>query len=415
MKILLVTFGSRGDLNPFLGLGLALKKRGTDVTLITWDIHEEIIKREGLNFIAAGGSYYQEMLKMDSADWYHPLKGMQLVSKYIFLGMMRPTYDILKQFDPQSTLIVSHPIAFGARIAAEKLNMPLVSICLQPSMLWSEQQPVYTSSTFVNKLPLFLRRNLLKLIDKYFLDRLYMPELNKFRAELGLKKVNKILSSWSVSPDRIIGFFPEWFANASDWPAQTKLAGFTLYDEEADKPLSPELQQFLAAGDAPLVFTYGSMMKQGHEFFAASIAAVQKLGCRAILLTQTPEQLPAFSSDKIMHVSYVPFRKLLPQVAGLIHHGGIGTTMQAIAAGIPQMIVPLLFDQPDNAERVVKLGLGISVPREKYSVENAMQNLQRLMQCEKIKKSCNEYQKKINFAEAEQKVVEWVLNGGLRA
>lgn len=409
MDILLVTFGSRGDLNPFIGLGISLKKSGANVTLISWSMHEDLVKREGLNFIGADGERHHEMMNHHSpADWYHPHKGTKLIAKYVFLDPIRPVYNIINQFDPKKTIIVSHPIALGARLAAEKNNIPLVSICLQPSMLWSNQKPVYSTNTFINRLPLLFRRMIMKGVDKWYLDRLYAPELNKFRSEIGLPKIKNVFSSWMLSPERIIGLFPDWFANASDWPSQTKLAGFTLYDEEADEPLSSELQEFLAAGAAPLVFTYGSMMTQGHDFFSTSVEAVKKLGCRALLLTQAPEQLPEFPKNQILHVPYVPFRKLLPHVAGLIHHGGIGTTMQALAAGIPQLIVPISFDQPDNAAHIIKLGAGLTIPKNKYSTNNAVHVIQKLLNCKKIKAASQEYQKKINFIESENKVYKWI-------
>lgn len=408
MNILFVTFGSRGDINPFLGLGRVLKRNGHTVTIITWPLHKDIVLAEGLNFIASEGPVYEELMKIgDSLDWYHPTKGMPLIAKYIFLGGMRPVYNIIKEFNPKETLIVSHTIAFGARLAAEKFNIPFISICLQPSALWSVKSPAKMSDSFnLNALPVFLRKLFLNTVDRYYLDRLFSPELNSFRKEIGLPKVKNIFSKWSLSSECSIGLFPEWFGSATDWPKNTELVGFTIYDELVDQELSQETKDFLAKGPAPIALTYGSMMNQGNKFFSTSIAAIQKLGYRAILITQAPETLPDYPKEQFLHIPYAPFKKLLPHLAALVHHGGVGTTSQAILANIPQLIVPCAFDQPDNAERITKLNIGLSISPKKYTVNAATAAIEKLIHSQEIKNSCARYHKQIDYVAAENRACE---------
>jgi rhamnosyltransferase subunit B len=162
------------------------------------------------------------------------------------------------------------------------------------------------------------------------------------------------MSRWANSPQRVVCAWPEWFAPPqSDWPAQAITSGFPRWSA-ADASLDPALAEFLKKGPAPIGFTPGSAMAHGRDFFERAIAACAALNRRALLITPYADQLPFARA-----VSYAPFELLLPRLAALIHHGGIGTTAQALAAGVPQGVVPFAHDQFDNATRLVKRGVGL--------------------------------------------------------
>jgi UDP:flavonoid glycosyltransferase YjiC (YdhE family) len=121
--------------------------------------------------------------------------------------------------------------------------------------------------------------------------------------------------------------------------------------------LSEEVAEFCAAGAPPVAFTFGTGMMHARELFAASLEACQRLGVRGIFLTKFAEQLPALPAS-VKHVAFAPFRELFPRCAAVVHHGGVGTVAKALAAGVPQVILPLAYDQKDNAIRVKRLGAG---------------------------------------------------------
>jgi UDP:flavonoid glycosyltransferase YjiC (YdhE family) len=125
-------------------------------------------------------------------------------------------------------------------------------------------------------------------------------------------------------------------------------------------------------------------MKHADQFFSDSIEACRLLGQRGILLTQHPEQLPAELPKGIQHFAYLPFSEVLPRALALVHHGGIGTTAHAIAAGIPQVIRPMAHDQPDTAARVEKLGIGASLVPKKFSAASLTRKLNTFLVCEKL-------------------------------
>src|SRR5262249_29005603 len=160
-------------------------------------------------------------------------------------------------------------------------------------------------------------------------------------AELGLAPVRDVFRGWLHSPQLVLGLFPKWFGSIQpDWPRHTELVGFPLYDERDATPLPAELDAFLAAGPPPVAFTPGSANLHGRPFFEAASAACTRLGRRGLLLTRHPEQLPERLPEGVRHVAYAPFGLLLPKVGALVHHGGIGTSAQGMAAGVPQLVMP---------------------------------------------------------------------------
>jgi UDP:flavonoid glycosyltransferase YjiC (YdhE family) len=119
-------------------------------------------------------------------------------------------------------------------------------------------------------------------------------------------------------------------------------------------------------------------MAHGRDFFHAALGACLAIKRRALFVTRYPDQLPAELPPTIRHFGYLPFSDVLPRCAAIVHHGGIGTTSQAFAAGIPQLIMPLAHDQPDNAQRVRKLGVGTFLWPDAFTAGNIARELERL-------------------------------------
>jgi UDP:flavonoid glycosyltransferase YjiC (YdhE family) len=183
------------------------------------------------------------------------------------------------------------------------------------------------------------------------------------------------------SPQLNLCLFPDWFARPQpDWPPQTQLTGFVYYDRQGDGDDLPNtVNEFINAGSPPIIFTPGTAMKHANQFFLDCVEACGRLRRRGILLTGHPEQLPDELPADIRHFAYLPFSKVLPRTAALVHHGGIGTTAGAIAAGIPQVIRPMAHDQPDTAARVERLGIGVSLPPGKFNAASLAGKLDTLM------------------------------------
>lgn len=364
--VILCAIGSSGDVHPFVGLGRALRQRGYRVTVITAGYFRGLVEQAGLEFVDPLPEMdFREMIR--NPRIWHPLHGTRTIIDHAVRPLLEPVYrSILAHQTPGHTLVCGSSLAFGARVAQETQGIPLVSIHLSPMLFRSDFEGPTLPVLCVHRGPAWFRRLQWWLVDSVS-DRAICPWLNEFRGRFGLPPVRDVFREWMHSPHRLIAMFPEWFApQQPDWPAQTRLTGFPLYSEEGVVEPSPDVVRFIEDGPAPLVFTPGSANVYGHDFFAAAADACRRLGQRGLLLTRFPEQVPAVLPDGVRHVDFVPFRWLLKRSALLAHHGGIGSMSQALAAGVPQVIMPMGFDQRDNAARVERLGVGKSLPPKHF-------------------------------------------------
>jgi UDP:flavonoid glycosyltransferase YjiC (YdhE family) len=217
------------------------------------------------------------------------------------------------------------------------------------------------------------------------------------RSELNLPPTRKIFNRWLFESDLMLGLFPDWFGPPQpDWPANSSTVGFSLWDSHDEGPLSEELLQFLAAGDPPIAFSPGSANKEAHQFFEAAVDACQSLGKRGILLTKYDHQLPARMPSSVKHFGFVPMSKLLPRTAALVHHGGIGSCAQGLAAGIPHVVRPMAYDQFDNSRRLVRLGVAQEIPVAKFSGQNVAAAIKSLLHSQDVHRRCRDYASRCN-------------------
>jgi rhamnosyltransferase subunit B len=388
LKVLLVPFGSHGDVHPLLGLGRALRDRGHDVSCLVFEYFGPLVRRMGINHVDYGDSAEYEQA-INHPDLWHPRRSFRVVADGVRKSL-RPVYEAIAQrYVEGETVVVAGSLAFGARIAQDKLGVPTATVHLQPGVFRTVHDvPNFGGMTFPRRLPRFGKRLFFRLIE-YLTDQHLAPSINAVRAELGLPKVHNLMFTWVNSPTLVLGLFPDWYGPPQpDWPSQTALTGFPLFDETGISPLSPELTEFLDAGEPPIVFTPGSAMKRGHAFFEAAAESCHRLNRRGMLLTRFPEQIPKSLPDGVRHFSYAPFSQILPRCAALVHHGGIGTSAQALAAGVPQLIMPLAHDQFDNAERLEHLGVARSLIPKRFQGPKVSQMLDDLTRSDEIARNC---------------------------
>ena len=169
-----------------------------------------------------------------------------------------------------------------------------------------------------------------------------------------------------------LALFPRAFAEPQeDWPPYTRQIGFPLFDTPEGSGLSIELERFLAAGEAPVVFTLGStVVRAVTDFFRVAYAAAKQLGVRAVFVAGESRQVPeaARVDPRVLVTGYEPYSKVFPHAAVVVHPSGIGTTAQALASGRPQVCVPFANDQFDNARRVAALGAGVVLRARRVTV-----------------------------------------------
>jgi rhamnosyltransferase subunit B len=395
LKALLIAIGSHGDVHPFAGLGATLAARGHDVTVVTNSYFEPLVRKLGLGFASVGTADEYKMLA-DNPDLWHPTRGFNFLMEQT-LKLLGPVYDtIAERYVPGETVVVASTLAFGARVAQEKLNVPTASAHLQPSIVRTVYEtPRLAGSPMRVWQPRWLKRAIWKFADAAFIDRGLAPGINAFRAEKGLPPVKGIMDQWWHSPQLALGLFPEWFgAPQPDWPSQMRLTGFPLYDERGVQPLDETLVRFLDVGDKPIAFTPGSAMWHARGFFDAAVEACRILGRRGVLLTRHRGHVPPALPPGVIHVDFAPFSELLPRCAALVHHGGVGTLSQGLRAGVPHLVTPMAHDQPDNAERLERLGVARWVWWNKLTGRRAAANLKELIESPDVARACSNVKQK---------------------
>jgi rhamnosyltransferase subunit B len=228
--------------------------------------------------------------------------------------------------------------------------------------------------------PLAARRAFWRWVGRRFIDPVALADINAARAARALAPVKTLMDWIAAVPDLSLTLFPDWFAPTQpDWPRPLVRGDFPLFDPNGDAQPAPGLIAFLQAGTPPLVFTHGTGNTQAAAYFRHAYAAATRLGRRAIFLTPHRDQVPAILPPTMLWQAYVPLRALLPHAAALIHHGGIGTTAEALRAGTPQLVVPLAHDQFDNGARVAALGAGASLPAARLNERRLVRTLGALL------------------------------------
>jgi rhamnosyltransferase subunit B len=298
---------------------------------------------------------------------------------------------------------------FGARLIREKLGVPLIVVHLQPAVFLSEHDtPVFLEGfDFLSRLPRPLKRLALSMPNP--MDMGAGPAVRRECKAEGVPPPRHIHPDWWHSPDGNLALFPSWFAAPQpDWPEPLYQHTFPLEDLAKEAALSPELQHFLATGEKPLVFTAGTANQHGREFFLAALNATQRLGRRAVFATRHQPDLPPSLPKTILGLHYVPFSLLLPHAAALISHGGIGTCSQALAAGIPHLIMAMAHDQPDNANRLRRLGVGDSLHPRKWTGKRVADVLQRLLNDPQVPGNCQRCARLVKESPDCHAMLEWV-------
>lgn len=377
-SLALLPFGSAGDVFPFIWLGRQLKARGHEVTLITACLFEEAARGAGLRFVPLGTRAEFDALTRDPRIW-RPYQGTKLVFEWA--GRWSEAFcAAVERLQSKPNGLLAPCTNYGARIARESLGAPLITVHLQPSVLLSmHDTPVlFNGMEWMSRLPVWLKRLIFAMPNPA--DRFAAPFVNAACRSRGVQPPRSLWRDWWDSPDGVLALFPEWFAPPQpDWPQPCHQWSFPLEDLSREIPLDPSLESFLQDGPKPVVFTPGSANCQAAAFFAAAADALKRIGQRGVFVTRHLEQVPAQLPATILAVEYAPFSTLLKHAAAFVHHGGIGTLSQGFAAGVPQLLMPMAHDQPDNEHRLRRLGAGFGIPPKRFNAENVARALRQLL------------------------------------
>ncbi len=391
-KIILATLGSLGDLHPFIALGLALRARGATVVLAGAAEYRAKIERAGLEFQPVRPSFadLERELGMDRAQLTRAaLERHEFLLRALIMPQLRATYDDMLAAVRGADLVVTSSLAFAARLAAEKCNIPWIAVVLQPLMFLSAFDPpvipkVPWLTALLRRLGPGVTRVALNLAKQALAPQL--RPVHALRAQIGLAPLARNpLFEGQFSAAGALGLYsPLLGGSQADHPRPTAIVGFAAFDSDDGAPaaLARSLHDFLGAGALPLVFTLGSLVVNSPgAFYRESLAAARSLRMRAVLLVgeRAAAEYAGQNGADVLIVGYAPHSLLFPRAAAIVHHGGIGTLAQALNSGRPQLIVPFYADQADNAARAVRLGVARSLAPARYTAAAAARQLERLL------------------------------------
>ena len=386
-RIVLTTLGSLGDLHPYIAIARGLQARGHDAVIATSACYRQKIGALSLGYRAirpdsAWVADADVMRRLMHIRW-----GLLRVGREWILPALKESYDDILSASEGADLLVSHPLAaYATRLVAEKTGIPWASTAPVPMAFFSVYDPGMLSAA-----PAFFLEYLRFLGPTFWTairwlgkraTRFLAKPWYRLRAQIGLPPTNEgnpLIDSHS--PSLVLALFSKALADKQpDWPAQTVITGFPLYDQDGDAGLPPLLARFLDNGTPPIVFTLGSAVAtDAGPFFQHSVAAARLLGQRAVIIVKNAGNRLLKLPDEMAAFDFAPFSELFPHAAVIVHHGGIGTTGLAMRSGRPMLIMPSAWDQPDHAERVTRLGIARTVSRSRYTPDRVASELRELL------------------------------------
>jgi UDP:flavonoid glycosyltransferase YjiC (YdhE family) len=374
LRIVLSNIGTFGDINPLIAIALELKRRGHTPVMALPNVYRPKIEPLGLEFSALrpdidpGNKKLVEMV-------YDVKKGTETGLREFLFPVLRETYDDLLDAatkPARADLLLLGELNYAGPIVAEVTGIPWASYVLAPFSFFSAYDPPvlppYPRLARADKAPGMGRamRRLARFVTRKWPEPVY-----ELRQELGLPRGKNPIFDAKHSPHLVLALFSHVLGvEQKDWPENTLITGFCFYDADAGNPALPaQLEEFLQAGEAPVVFTLGSAaVLAAGDFYEQSARAAKKLGVRAVLLigndekNRPQEELP----ETICVAEYAPYSGLFPRVSLVVHQGGVGTTAQCLRAGRPMLIMPYSHDQPDNARRMRRMGVARVIQRSSY-------------------------------------------------
>ncbi len=388
-RIVLSTFGSLGDLHPFLAIAGELRRRGHQPLIATSAVYRNKVEAENIEFAPVRPDV-GELLESPGLlrKIWHPARGTEYLIRDYLAPCIEQSYEDLSRASKGADLLLTHVVVYAGPAVAAVSGLPWLSVALQPSIFLSATDPPILPAAWLRQLYPLGRRVIAGLfaLGKARVRYWVQPVID-LRRRLGLSIRENPVFEGAFSPLGTLALFSRHFAAPQpDWPPGVTVTGFVLYDQLGmgeQREDAAALAGFLAAGPPPVLFTLGSsaVMEPG-TFFEQSIAAAQKLGVRAVLLigNQSRDIFQGRLSDSMFTAGYAPYSTLMPHAAAIVHQGGIGTTAQALHAGRPMLVVPWGHDQPDNAERLRRLGVARTLERRRYTAETAVRELRPLLE-----------------------------------
>lgn len=369
MKITILTYGSRGDVQPFIPLSLGLKARGHDVKLAAPSRFGDLVEGHGIQFVPLAGEPEELSRRLNDAGNNFIRMVFDMMDHAVEIGA-----DVLRQTEEacQDADLIIHTFshAVGAHTLAREKNIPDIHIQTFPMFTPTGDYPNVTLPDW--KFPPLNRfTHVLSQKITWWGSRLGFEQV---RRRAGLPK-RKLYSPFDSDPARprtpiLCAWSPGVIPPSSDWLPHVHVTGWYFPDPNGHYIPPAELEKFLESGGPPVCISFGSMVNRDVENIDRVVReSLVQTGNRGIILSGW-SRVKNHSSDQLLYLDAVPHDWLLPRCRMIIHHGGAGTTSAGLRAGIPNIVVPFTADQPFWGRRVHVIGAGPRpIPVRKLSTE----------------------------------------------
>ncbi|MFE7524321.1 glycosyltransferase [Kitasatospora sp. NPDC057542] len=358
MRVVLSTYGSRGDVEPMAALALRLKELGAEVRVCAPPDDESSARlaEAGVEPVPVGQSVRSLVSGPPPAPSDLPKRAARLVEQF--------HAAVLGAAEPGGAVVATglFPAVAGAQAAAEQLGARFACVALQPTMLPSPHHRPFEYPMRPYPPEVTAPRELWEL-NIGTMNALFGEAVNTHRAAVGLPQVDNVRDHvltgrpW-LATDPLLDPWPGSEGDGGVWPEVVQTGAWILPDE---RPLPADLSAFLAAGDAPVYVGFGSMpLRDPADAARTAVEAVRAQGRRVLLGRGWARLAEVDGAEDCFVVGEVNQQALFPKVAAVVHHGGAGTTTTAARAGTPQVLVPQMVDQPYWAARAAELGIGVA-------------------------------------------------------
>ncbi len=415
MRIVFASIGSLGDLHPLLALADESRRRGHAVIIAASETYRACVTSLGFEFRRIRPDLEPEPGRLEYLS--HPTRGPERLMREELFPRVRETYADLLEAAREADVLVVGELLYVAPLVAAKLQIPWANVILSPSSFLSACDPcVLAPAQALHGLRHLgpWPHRLIFALGRFVTSRWGAPLL-AFRKELGFPPGPSPIFEGKYSGDLVLACFPGFLAAPQpDWPDAVVQTGFPFFSQPARPETAEKLDAFFAAGEAPVVFTLGSTAVHiARDFYISAAAAAREAGLRAILLLGKNAP-PSSPGNDILALDYAPLGAVLPRAAAVAHHGGIGSCGEALRAGIPSLIIPFGYDQPDNAERLRKLGVARVIRRHRVSRKTLVAGLREILASPAMTARARELSRQIRPASASASVDAIEKIGGLR-
>jgi len=370
MNITILTYGSRGDVQPFLPLSLGLMERGHGVKLAAPFRFKELVDGYGIRFFPLAGEPYDLSRRLNDAGYNYIRMIGEMMSHAVEIGaeMVRQTAEACHDAD-----LILHTFmhAIGAHTLAREKNIPDMHVQGFPMFTPTGDYPNVT-------LPDLKFRSLNRLTHILSNKITWWTSLagyEQIRRHAGLPK-RKFYFPFDGDPRRpstpvLCAWSPSVLPASREWGGNIHVTGYYFLDVEDSYRPPNELQHFLEEGKAPICVSFGSMVNRDAERIDGIVrGALERTDNRGIILSGWSE-ITNRSKAGLIYLKSGLHDWLLPRCTMIVHHGGAGTTSAGLRAGIPNIVVPFTADQPFWGRRVHAIGAGPKpIPVTRLSVEN---------------------------------------------